>query len=166
VGLVRGVHGLRGVVRIEILTDDPSRFDVGSVLFREGSSSPLTVRESRVDGPGILVGFREIPDRTAADGLREQYLEAEVGPDTDALPEGSHYWHDVIGCRVSTSSGEDLGTVDDVFRVGESEVYVVNGPRGEVLVPAVESVVKQLVPAEKRIVVDAVALGLTDASED
>ena len=48
------------------------------------------------------------------------------------------------------------------FRVGETEVYTVRGDSGEVLVPAVTAVVKELVPAEKRMVVDAVALGVDD----
>jgi 16S rRNA processing protein RimM len=164
VGLVRGVQGLRGVVRVEVLSDDPSRFDAGSVLYEEGSSAPLTVRQSHADGPGLLVTFEEVTDRNGADALREVYLEAEV--DSTALADGEHYWHDVIGCEVSTTAGVLLGQVDDVFRVGESEVYVVNGPRGEILVPAIGSVVKELTPAEKRIVVDADALGLADAAAD
>jgi 16S rRNA processing protein RimM len=165
VGLVRGVHGLRGVVRVEILTDDPSRFDPGAVVFVEGSAAPLTIRESRADGPGLLVGFKEVADRNGADRLREKYLEAEV-TNGDGLTEGRHYWHEVIGCEVVTTAGEVLGTVDDVFRVAESEVYIVNGPRGEVLVPAVRAIVTELEPAEKRIVVDADALGLDDAAKD
>ena len=60
----------------------------------------------------------------------------------------------------------ELGEITDVFRVGESEVYIVHGPRGEILVPAVESIVKELSPAANRVVVDAEALGLTDAAED
>lgn len=163
-GLVRGVHGLRGVVRVEVLTDDPSRFDVGSVVFREGFNEPLTVRESRADGPGLLVGFRQVTDRNGADLLRGQYLEAEVGD--GRLDEGAYYWHDVVGSTVTTTAGEELGTVADIFRVGESEVYVVDGPRGEVLVPAVAAIVKELAPAEKRVVVDASALGLSDAASD
>ena len=43
VGLVRGVHGLRGALRIEVLSDNADRFSVGSVLHAEGSHSPLTV---------------------------------------------------------------------------------------------------------------------------
>jgi 16S rRNA processing protein RimM len=70
-----------------------------------------------------------------------------------------------VGCSVETSDGRDLGTVIDVFRVGESEVYTVKGPRGEVLVPAVSTVVRELDPAAKRIVVDADALGLDDPGE-
>jgi 16S rRNA processing protein RimM len=149
---------LRGVVRVEILSDDPERFAVGSVVYVEGSDEPLTVREMRADGPGLLVGFEGVADRNAADLLREKYLEAEV--EAGGLEDGTYYWHDVIGCRVLTTAGEELGEIADVFRVGESEVYEVHGPRGEILVPAVASVVKELAPAEKRIVVDAGALGL------
>jgi 16S rRNA processing protein RimM len=156
---------LRGVVRVEVLTDDPSRFEPGSVLHVEGSDSPLTVREVREDGPGLLVAFAEVADRTAADGLRNRYLEGEVGAGRQ-LPAGAHYWHEVIGSAVSTTAGESLGEITDVFRVGESEIYVVNGQRGEILVPAIESVVKELAPAQKRVVVDADALGLDDATSD
>jgi 16S rRNA processing protein RimM len=164
VGLVRGVHGLRGVVRVEILTDDLARFEPGAVVHVEGSDDPLTVREMRADGRGLLVGFQEVADRNGADGLREKYLEAEVA--AGSLEEGSYYWHDLIGCSVSTTAGDELGEIADVFRVGESEVYVVNGPRGEILVPAVASVVKELAPASKRVVVDGEALGLADGAED
>jgi len=157
VGLVRGVHGLRGALRVEVLSDEPSRFEPGSVLFPEGSDRRLTVADSRADGPGLVVRFDEVTDRSAADQLRDVYLETEGA---DALAPGEHYWHEVIGCAVSTREGEVLGTVEDVFRVGESEVYAVRGPRGEVLVPAVGSIVVELAPAEGRIVVDGEALGL------
>ena len=55
VALVRGVHGLHGAVRVEILTDRPEdRYKPGSVLYREGSDHPLTVTWSSpiADGPG------------------------------------------------------------------------------------------------------------------
>lgn len=161
VGLVRGVHGLRGAVRVEILSDNPERFEVGAVLHREGDARPLTIVSANRDGPGLLVRFREVNDRNAADQLRDAYLEA----DADELPAETFYWHDIVGSSVTTSDGEELGKVADIFRVGEAEVYVVRGPRGEVLVPAVSSVVQELNPANKRIVVDRIALGLDDGAE-
>jgi 16S rRNA processing protein RimM len=159
VGLVRGLHGLRGAVRIEILTDDTQRFEPGSVVYPEGTDTPLTVAHVRADRPpGLLVTFHEIADRNSAEGLRDVYLEAEVD---ETLPEGTHYWHEIVGSRVSSQSGRDLGEVTDVFRVGEAEVYSVRGTDGgELLIPAVGGIVVELAPAEKRIVVDTVALGL------
>ena len=158
VGLVRGVHGLRGAVRVEVLSDNAGRFEAGSVLHAEGSDRPLTIVSAQRDGPGLLVRFREVPDRPTAERLRDKYL--EVDPTPGDLPADTYYWHEIIGCAVTTGTGAEVGTVGDIFRVGGSEVYVVNGPGGEVLVPAVASVVMKLDPENKSIVVDGVALGL------
>ncbi len=161
VGLVRGVHGLRGAVRLEVLTDDPGRFEPGARLFQEGHDQPLIVDWSQNDGPGILIRFRELPDRESAEVLRDAYLEALVAP--DARPDGSWYWHEVIGTPVTTSAGEDLGAVTDIFRTGGWEVFVVEGPRGEVLVPAVGALMVEFAPLDGRIVVDADALALDES---
>jgi len=161
VGLVRGINGLRGAVRVEILSDNPDRFAAGNVLHREGDDRPLTILSAHREGPGLLVRFREVTDRPTAETLRDVYLEA----DQDELPSDTYYWHDIEGCTVSTVDGEVLGTVVEIFRVGESEVYVVRGPRGEVLIPAVASVVTRMDIANKQIVVDRDALGLDDKGE-
>lgn len=162
VGLVRGVHGLRGMVRVEILSDNEARFVAGNILHPEGSDKRLTIASAQRDGPGLLVRFDEIRDRNAADSLREKYLEAEV---EDALPDDTFYWHDILGCEVSTTDGEALGKVVDIYRIGESDVFVVHGLQGEIQVPSVKSVVTELAPAEKRIVVDPMALGLRGDDE-
>ncbi len=163
VGLVRGLHGLKGAVRLEILSDDPARFEPGSRLHLEGSDDPLTVAWSQGDGPGILVRFHEIATRSEAEGLRARYLEADAP--TDALAEGEFYWHELLGVAVTTSDGQPLGTVRDVFRAGGGEVLVVDGAaRGEVLVPAVGTVITELAPRADRIVVDPDALGLDTAT--
>ena len=86
VALVRGVHGLNGAVRAEVLTDRPEdRFVVGHVLYREGDGRPLTIAsaEAVADGPGWRLRFREVSTRDGADGLRGAYLEASVRPDED-----------------------------------------------------------------------------------
>lgn len=161
VGLVRGLHGLDGAVRVEVLTDHGSRFRAGSRLYPEGSQRALVVSWVQPDAPGLLVRFRQITSREAAELLRGTYLEADRP--ADGLPAGAVYWHEVIGVPVATSTGEGLGSVADVFRTGENEVFVVTGGRrGELLVPAVRSVVIEFAPAEGRIVVDADALGLEE----
>ena len=68
VGLVRGVHGLRGGVRVEVLSDDPLRFDPGSVLHPEGSTRTLTVAWRQEDGPGLLLRFDEVTTRASRRG--------------------------------------------------------------------------------------------------
>jgi 16S rRNA processing protein RimM len=163
VALVRGVHGLQGTVRVEILTDRPEeRYAVGSVLHREGSNAPLTIAWSSAvaDGPGWRIRFAEIPDRDAAAALVGAYLDVAAGPDA-TLPRGAYFWHEVIGATVTSTTGEVLGTVRDVYRSGGAEVYTVaGGPYGEFDVPGVRDFVRIFAPRRGEIVVDPVALDL------
>ena len=163
VALVRGVHGLRGALRVEILTDKPEdRYAVGRVLFREGSDEPLHITWSSAvaDGPGWRVQFAEIPDRSAAESLKGAYLEIDAGPDA-TLPRGAYFWHEVVGTPVLAVDGTELGTVRDIYRSGGAEVYIVDGgPYGEFDVPAVRDFIRIFAPRRGEIVVDVDALDL------
>jgi 16S rRNA processing protein RimM len=163
VALVRGVHGLHGAVRVEILTDRPEqRFLPGVVLFREGTDEALTIASAEAiqDGPGWRIRFREITSRDAADRLREAYLETDVRPAAE-LGRGEVYWHEVIGVTVRGLDDTELGVVQDVYRVAENEVYVVGGgPYGTFDLPAVRAFIRIFAPRRGEIVVDAEALDL------
>jgi 16S rRNA processing protein RimM len=163
VALVRGVHGLRGAVRVEVLTDHPeSRFAKGRVLFREGDDRPLTIAaaEAVADGPGWRVRFDGVTSRDAADTLRGAYLEAVVQPEEE-LGRGEYYWHEIVGATVHGTDGAELGTVRDVYRVGENEVFVVaGGPFGSFDLPAVRPFIRIFAPRRGEIVVDAESLDL------
>lgn len=163
VGRVRGLHGLRGLVRIEILTDRPeARFAKGQTLFVEGTATPLTVATAGPveDGPGWRVAFEEIPDRNAAEPLRDAYLEVAVEADP-GLAGGEVFWHEVIGAEVRGRDGRVLGRVADVYRAGEREVYVVRGGDvGDFDLAAVKGTVIEFAPERGEIVVDEAALDL------
>ena len=163
VALVRGVHGLHGAVRVEVLTDRPEdRFVPGAVLYREGDPRPYSIAsaEAIADGPGWRIRFREISSRDGADTLRGAYLETAVRPDED-LARGTYYWHEVIGVTVRGVDGTELGTVQDVYRVGETEVFIVGGgPFGTFDLPAVRAFIRIFAPRRGEIVVDAESLDL------
>jgi 16S rRNA processing protein RimM len=163
VGRVRGLHGLRGAVRVEVLTDNPeARFAPGSVLHVEGDDTPLSIAWSQPveDGPGWRLRFEGLPDRASAERLRDAYLEIAVDRTSD-LAAGAAYWHEVIGATVKDSTGAVLGTVADVYRAGESEVYVVRGgPVGEFDVPAVRDLITTFAPERGELVVDEAVLDL------
>lgn len=166
VGLVRGLHGLRGAIRVEVLTDRPeARFAPGSRLHPEGSEAVLTVVAAEPDGRGWRLRFAEVPDRTAAESLRDAYLEVEA-PAGGGLARGEYWWHEIVGAAVRDLAGAELGVVRDVYRAGGAEVLVVRGPRGELDVPVVRSVVRIFAPRRGEIVVDAEALGLEDGPDE
>jgi 16S rRNA processing protein RimM len=163
VALVRGVHGLRGAVWIEILTDRPEdRYAVGKVLYREGSDEPLRIVWSSAvgDGPGWRIQFAEVHDRSAAEDLKDAYLEVDAGPEA-TLPRGAYFWHEVVGTPVTSTDGTVLGTVRDIYRSGGAEIYIVDGgDYGEFDVPAVRDFIRIFAPRRGEIVVDTEALDL------
>jgi 16S rRNA processing protein RimM len=169
VAQVRGLHGLNGAVRVEVLTDRPeARFAEGQVLHAEGDARPLTVSAAQPveDGPGWRLLFHEISDRAAADRLRDAYLEVMVDRSED-LETGAAYWHEVIGSTVRDSTGTELGRVADVYRAGEREVYVVRGgPSGEFDLPAIRDIITTFAPERGELVVDETVLDLGGAPVD
>jgi 16S rRNA processing protein RimM len=160
VGQVRGFHGLRGTLRVETLSDRAEeRFAVGKVLFVEGRKEKLTIAESATDNLGWRLRFAEVPDRNAAEALRDVYLEAVVEPGEE-LPRDEFYWHEIIGVTVKDVDDSVLGKVVDVYRAGGADVVVVRGPAGETDIALVKAVVRVFDPARGEIVVDGDALGL------
>ena len=166
VAQVRGLHGLQGAVRVEVLTDKPeARFAAGQVMHVEGDTRPLTIHASQPveDGPGWRLVFEEVPNRQASEWLREAYLEVEVDRDED-LEAGAAYWHEVIGSTVRDSKGVELGKVAEVYRAGETEVYVVRGGSvGEFDLPSVRDIITTFAPERGELIVDEAVLDLGGA---
>jgi 16S rRNA processing protein RimM len=163
VGTVARAHGVRGEVAIRVHSDNPERFAPGNVFFLEDGRS-LTVASSRPHGARTLVRFEGIDDRSAADTLRGATLlvpESALPP----LPEGSFWPHELEGCElVVEGEGRVLGTIRDVLHTPANDVWVADGPDGEVLVPALREVVAEVDVASRRVVVRPVP-GLTVPEE-
>jgi 16S rRNA processing protein RimM len=146
---------------VELLTDRPEdRFREGALLRVEGTDRVLTIAEAApvADGPGWWLRFAEVPTREAADALRDAYLEIDV-PD-EAHEPGRWFFHELEGLAVRSTTGEELGTVVDIYRAGGAEVFVVRGPRGELDVPGVRGIVTDLAPDRGEMIVDLDALDM------
>ncbi len=163
VGIVTGVHGLRGEVSIQNRSDNPDRWRPGgAVLLEDGRS--LTIETSRRHGRRMLVKFAEVPDRSTAESLRGATL---VVPRSwlPALGEREWWSHELEGCAVETGSGRSLGTLKEVIPNPANDIWVAVDDAGrETLVPALADLLIEVDVAARRIVVRDVP-GLT-APED
>ncbi|HET8586869.1 MAG TPA: ribosome maturation factor RimM [Candidatus Limnocylindria bacterium] len=146
---IAGAKGLAGGFRIEPITDWPERLAVGETLYLDDEDEPREVVAVELGGRLPVVRLTGVETRAAAESLAGRYLEVEPRE----LPEGSYYWHQLEGLRVEDESGELLGTLVEVFRVGENEVYRVTGSGGETLIPALHDVVRQIDLVGRRMVV-------------
>ena len=96
-----------------------------------------------------ILRLEGISDRDAAERLIGRYLEAPAS----LAPPDTYYWHQLIGLAAVDEAGVELGHVVEIFRAGENEVYRIEGPGGELLVPALRDVVRSIDLAAGRIVV-------------
>jgi 16S rRNA processing protein RimM len=127
VAQVLRAHGVRGEVRVEPCGGDWTRFRPGTRVELEDGSRALTVRSSR-PGPGnaVLLGFDEVTNPADADRLRTLYLCVDVDA-ARPLSGGEWFVWQLIGLRVTDTSGTDVGVVEDVEPGVGNDVLVIRG---------------------------------------
>ena len=143
VGTLRRSHGIRGDMLVEVLTDFPERLKPGTSLYVGDKKQALKITRRRPHNEGMILGFEGISTAEQTAKYRAQTVYVPAG-DRPPLPEGEYYHHQVIGLNVLTTDGEPLGQVVQVLATGANDVYVVQGPRGQVLLPARAEVVRTI----------------------
>jgi len=171
VGRIARPHGIRGELRLVPDTDFPERLArLGeAVLLKDGRPTPVRVASVRAHGKAMLIKLAGIDSVASAEQWRGADLAVPRG-EAAALPQGRHYVFEIVGLRVITEGGQEVGTVREILRTGSNDVYVVQGPAPsgagqragrEYLVPAISSVVLSIEPAAGRMVIRPLA-GLLD----
>ena len=141
VARVLGAKGLAGGLRVEVLTDRDDRLIPGSRLFREGEETDRGVLDVEQGGRLPVIHIEGVSRREEAEALQGRYLEVEP----EALPDGTLYWHQIVGMAVRDQEGRPLGSVVEVFRAGENEVYRVEAPgQPDLLLPALHEVIRAI----------------------
>lgn len=169
VGRIGRPHGIRGEVGVEVRTDEPDRrFAVGATLLTDTTPArTLTVTSVRWHSGRLLVGLAGVPDRTAAEALRNVVVLSEV--DEDEKPEDSDefYDRDLVGLAVRDESGAEVGTVAAVVHLPGQDLLEVSRPNDRrVLVPLVAELVPTIdVGAGFLVVADRPGLLDPDAAE-
>ena len=152
-GTIAGPHGTQGWVRIRSSTDPPEnilRYAPWQVE-RNGRWSPVGVAEGRMQGRGVVARLDGCHDRDAALGYRG----CEIAVERSRLPnaeEGEFYWADLVGLRVATTGGVDLGEVERMMETGANDVMVVR-EEVERLIPFLPGTVVQSVDVERGVIV-------------
>ena len=151
VGQIAGAWGLRGDLKVQPMTESPSRFAPGSVLYLQGR--PSRVEASRTSKGGFLIRLDTVRDRTAAEALRGELLtvpQSEVGPP----PPGSYYHFQIMGMDVWDEGEGYLGRIKEIVSTGANDVYVIGrDDRRDLLIPALSDVVLEVDTAKNRMVV-------------
>ena len=149
VGRIVASHGLRGEVKVELLTDFVERLDTGRRLRLDGDW--VTVESARVQSGRLLLKLSGIDHIDRAKELQWHYLEAPAD-ERPELEEDEYVTADLIGMSVVTVDGEELGKVEDVMVRPAQDILVVAG----ILIPAAKQFVKKVDLTARTITVELI----------
>lgn len=140
VGRVLRPHGIQGELLLATLTDFPEHLRKVDIVYVGDDYTPHPLSKARVHQNTLIVQLADCRDRDSAEALRNQlvYVHADAAA---PLPPGRYYHHQIIGLNVVSDAGEALGTITHILETGANDVYVVKHATGELLLPAIKSVI-------------------------
>ncbi|MFC2066221.1 ribosome maturation factor RimM [Chloroflexota bacterium] len=141
IGKILTPWGVSGKLEVRVETDFPQRFTPNSMIYID--RQPLTIDSSEWHRGKLIIKIKAIDSIEDAQMLRGQFVEIHSSQ-LYTLPEEQYYHHQIIGMEVQTIQGEILGTIKEVLPGPGNDNYIVAGPSGDILIPAVEDIVKSI----------------------
>jgi len=161
-GKIAATHGIRGQLRIVPYSGMADNLlSCGSILVKDASGriQQHDVSAATIHGKKLLVSLKGFV------GINEvlHFVGCEVLLNKEQLSapeEDEYYWYDLIGMKVVTSDGVDLGTLDSIIETGSNDVYVAVSSEREYLIPAFSDFVS--VDVQSRLITVTPFEGLFD----
>ncbi|MEH6940477.1 ribosome maturation factor RimM [Bacillus sp. JJ722] len=159
VGKIVNTHGIRGEVRVISRTDfADERYKVGNVLFlfQNNQEAPieLKIASHRKHKNFDLLTFEGYHNVNDVVGFKEGLLKVPESYLTP-LDQDEYYFHEIIGCKVQTVAGEELGTIREILTPGANDVWIIQAKKGkDILIPYIEDIVKEINIPNKTIIIE------------
>lgn len=153
VGVITSPHGLRGEIKVFPITDDVQQFKKLKEVILDTGKEQITLEISGVKffKKFVILKFKGIDDINDVERYRQKALlikrEQAIAPKKD-----EYFIADLIGVRLFTEDGTELGTLIDVMQTGANDVYIIDTlEHGEVLIPAIKDCISHVDIANKRM---------------
>jgi len=166
VGQVVALLGVRGELKVRLLTDIPNRFSELDAVYVGQQHARHDIESVRpYKGEMIILKLANFDDANAAEALRNAELQIPLSK-VAKLPPDSYYQHDILGLQVLTLGGKAVGTIVDIIVTGSNDVYVVKTLAGtQQLIPAIKDVIKQIDLIRRTMHIDPIP-GLLDNGDE
>lgn len=155
VGKISGTHGIKGHLKVFSYSGNiESLQHSGTVLFKlkTGQLQEHCIKSVSAHAGGFIVSLADFDDINQVLSL----VGGELCLKRSQLPEPAedeYYWRDLIGLKVVTSQGVELGQIADIFETGSSDIYVVRNADKEYLIPAIADVISHVdIPGNKMVI--------------
>jgi len=118
IGQIIKPQGLKGLVKVKAITDDPQRFKRLKAVYVDTVHTPI--EQVSFMGDFVVLKLQGVNDRNTAENLRGRLLSINKA---DAIDPGEGYFiADLIGAHVLDDSGKILGTILDINSFGSADV--------------------------------------------
>ena len=172
VGIVTGVHGLKGLVRVKPFTKTPEAVAAYGAVETEDGSRRLQLEVANRAGKGqIAVRIAGVTDRETAAALKGQRL--YVHRARLPAPASDEFYHaDLIGLAVRRATGASVGSVRAVYDFGAGDVLEIVDEAGALtMIPFTRDAVPEIDLASRLVVVadayiDAAPIDGSDEAQD
>lgn len=146
VGKLTGTHGIKGMLKFHSYSGNIESLEAArtvTIRYKDGKLQEYGLKQIAGHGSRIMVGLQGLDDINLVQHLvgSELCLLRSQLPDTE---NDEYYWCDLIGLKVSTIDGLELGTIKDIFETGSSDIYVVRSGKKEYLIPAIVDVISSV----------------------
>jgi 16S rRNA processing protein RimM len=166
IGRVVKPHGVKGKIKVEYFGDDADRlFPYREVFIKDsrGGLQTYEITEAIPQPPRFILRLKGVEKVEEVQPL----IGKVICISKDALPkleEGEYYWFEILGMSVETEKGKSIGRVKEIIPTGAHDVYVIEGKRKEICLPATDEVIKGV--DTKRGVIKVIRMGGLWEDED
>ena len=161
VGQIVNTFGVKGMLKVKPFTDDVNRFEELKKVYicKKEKLEEVEIEEVKYHKDMVLLKVKGIDDMNEAEKVKGLYLKIDR-KNAKKLPKDTYFIADLLGLEVYSDIGELLGKVDDIFRTGANDVYVVKNENGkQLLLPGIPDVIKEI-DLEKGIIIVHLLKGL------
>jgi 16S rRNA processing protein RimM len=144
VGKFHRTHGLQGEIILEPMTDFPERFKPGKTVYVGQQHEAAVITAIRNHDKYLLITLDGYDSCDTVSRFRNHmvYVKSDEVP---KLPKGKYYHHELLGVKILSENGEELGILQEIMETGANDVYLVKtNDDKELLLPAIEGVILEI----------------------
>lgn len=148
-------QGINGELKLNTFTEDKENICNLKTLYTKNDTGyiPFCIEYARIQGNDIVILPEGVTSRDQAEKYRgiQLYISRE---DSSPLKEGQYYISDLIGLKAQDSKGVLIGELKDVLNHGATDIYVFRTDKGNMMMPALKKVIKEINLEHGTIILD------------
>ncbi len=140
VGVITSTHGIKGEVKVFPTTDDNNRFKKLKHVILDSNKEMINLEIEGVKffKNQVILKFRGIDNINDIEKYKGMDL-LVTRDNAVKLNKDEYFIYDIIGSKVITEDGSELGELTEVLATGANDVYVVSTKEGkEILLPSIK----------------------------